>query len=45
MTRDANGKVVVIPNSVGRLEYATNGVAHGSCYLSCHGRDHNPRAY
>ena len=45
MTRDASGKVVVTPNSSGRLEYSTSGVGHGACYLSCHGRDHNPRSY
>jgi predicted CXXCH cytochrome family protein len=45
MTRDANGKVVVTPSSAGRLAYATNGPGHGSCTLSCHGKDHSPLGY
>jgi len=38
---------VVSPNSVGRLEHYSNasGSGSGGCYLSCHGRNHNPCTY
>ena len=45
MLRDSSGKVVVSPNSAGRLEYITTGPGRGSCYLTCHGREHNPLSY
>ena len=45
MTRDINGKVVVMPNAAGRLEYATTLPGKGSCYLNCHGAEHAPRSY
>lgn len=40
MTRDINGATVVTPTPAGRLEYVTSGVDAGSCYLTCHGREH-----
>ena len=47
MTRTKTGNTVVTPNSVGRLEFVPNLAqpGRGSCYLKCHGADHNPRSY
>ena len=45
MTRDANGAQVVTPSPSGRLEYASIGIGGGTCYLSCHGKAHNPLTY
>jgi predicted CXXCH cytochrome family protein len=45
MTRDASGRVVVTPNSAGRLEYVTTSPGRGSCYLTCHGEQHSPLSY
>ena len=45
MTRDATGKSVVTANKVGRLDYVPAGVGKGSCYLTCHGVNHNPLSY
>lgn len=36
---------IVKPDSNGRLSYENNGPYKGTCYLSCHGRNHNPRNY
>lgn len=38
---------VVSPNADDKLEYKADGVAsrHGSCLLSCHGVEHNPKSY
>ncbi|HEY5672272.1 MAG TPA: cytochrome c3 family protein [Malonomonas sp.] len=38
---------VVESNLAGKLEYKAQGVAtrHGSCALSCHGVDHEPKSY
>lgn len=36
---------VVFPNNSGRLEYISTGTYSGECYLSCHGRNHNPCSY
>ncbi len=38
---------VVRPNVDGKLEYKAQGVGsrHGSCFLSCHGVEHNPKTY
>jgi len=45
MARDATGHSVVTPNRSGRLEYVTTSPGKGSCYLTCHGVDHNPLKY
>jgi len=45
MTRDGAGNPVVSANSTGRLDYAVTGQGQGTCYLRCHGRDHNPLGY
>jgi hypothetical protein len=45
MVRDETGKSVVTPSSSGRLEYVSTGPDRGSCYLQCHGADHNPAVY
>jgi len=45
MLRDRTGRTVVSPTSGGRLEYVSTGPGRGSCYLSCHGEDHNPESY
>jgi len=36
---------IVAPSSSGRLEYHREGKGHGTCYLRCHGTDHNPKQY
>jgi predicted CXXCH cytochrome family protein len=40
-------KGVVGPSSSGVLSYQTlgPGTFHGTCYLKCHGKDHNPLSY
>jgi len=45
MLRDRAGTTVVSPSSGGRLEYVATGPGAGSCYLTCHGKDHNPLSY
>lgn len=36
---------VVSPSSSRRLEYSSNGPNSGTCYLTCHGEDHDPQGY
>ena len=36
---------VVSPNSSGLLYYESLGTFRGRCYLSCHGKSHNPKSY
>ncbi|MEW5788532.1 MAG: cytochrome c3 family protein [Pseudomonadota bacterium] len=36
---------VVTANSSGRLEYTSTGTGRGTCYLKCHGDNHNPESY
>jgi hypothetical protein len=36
---------VVGPSSSGLLRYVRIGPRQGQCYLTCHGVDHNPKAY
>jgi predicted CXXCH cytochrome family protein len=36
---------VVTPNTSGLLYYDSTGVYEGACYLSCHGKNHNPCSY
>jgi predicted CXXCH cytochrome family protein len=36
---------VVTPNSAGLLKFVSTGPNRGSCYLRCHGDDHNPESY
>jgi len=45
MARDSSNRTVVSANSAGRLDYATTGPAKGTCYLKCHGVEHNPLGY
>jgi predicted CXXCH cytochrome family protein len=47
MLRDKNGKAVVTPSAtLGRLEYQPGpGPAHGTCFLQCHGSNHEPKSY
>lgn len=33
------------PSSSGQLSYQRTGVRSGTCYLTCHGHDHNPATY
>ena len=33
------------PSSGGLLKYVSNGTNRGSCYLTCHGKNHNPLSY
>jgi hypothetical protein len=35
----------VSPSSSGRLEFVDSGRYRGSCYLTCHGENHNPLSY
>jgi len=35
----------VTPSSSGRLEFVDSGRFRGSCYLTCHGEDHDPLSY
>jgi hypothetical protein len=36
---------IVGPSSSGMLEYVRLGTHGGTCYLTCHGQNHNPKAY
>lgn len=36
---------VVKPSSSGLLKFVSTGTNHGSCYMTCHGANHNPRNY
>lgn len=36
---------IVSPNSAGQLKFVSTGVKKGSCYLRCHGENHNPESY
>jgi predicted CXXCH cytochrome family protein len=36
---------IVRPNKSGRLQFIDVGPRAGQCFLSCHGRDHNPETY
>ena len=42
---DKLGSLVVTPSSSGRLEFVDLGTGRGSCYLTCHGKDHDPAEY
>lgn len=35
----------VTKSSSGRMEFIDHGTYRGTCYLSCHGKDHNPLSY
>ena len=45
MVRDSAGAIVVSPNRAGRMDFVTTLPGKGSCYLSCHGVEHNPLSY
>jgi hypothetical protein len=45
MRLDRAGNSVVTPSSSNRLEYNSLGAGRGECYLTCHGKDHNPEQY
>jgi predicted CXXCH cytochrome family protein len=36
---------IVKPSSSGRLYFQSNGTFTGTCYLTCHGQNHNPLSY
>jgi predicted CXXCH cytochrome family protein len=36
---------IVKPSSSGQLKFTSTGTNHGSCYLTCHGENHNPYTY
>ena len=38
-------KRFVTPSSSGALRYESTGLNRGRCYLTCHGRNHNPESY
>ncbi len=35
----------VTPSGSGRMEFDDDGEQHGTCYLTCHGSDHDPKSY
>lgn len=35
----------VTPSSSGRLQFVSSGPGSGACYLTCHGKDHDPLGY
>ncbi|MBI2529112.1 MAG: cytochrome c3 family protein [Candidatus Rokubacteria bacterium] len=46
MLRDRTGKTVVSPSQgQKRLEYISTGPGRGTCYLLCHGKNHEPKTY
>ena len=45
MRFDKLGSSVVTPSSSGRLEFVDLGPGRGSCYLTCHEKDHDPEEY
>lgn len=46
MVRDRTGKVVVGPSQAQkRLEYVAQGPGRGQCFLTCHGKNHEPEVY
>ncbi len=36
---------IVRPSSSGALRFESTGTNHGRCYLTCHGKNHNPVSY
>ena len=36
---------IVRPTKGGRLQFVSTGTNRGTCYLVCHGQDHNPKSY
>lgn len=40
-----NFDIKVVTPVNGNLKYENNGVFSGTCYLSCHGKNHNPESY
>jgi predicted CXXCH cytochrome family protein len=36
---------IVRPTTGGRLQFISTSTNHGTCYLVCHGQDHNPKSY
>ena len=36
---------IVRPNALGLLKFEDRGIFSGQCFLSCHGKDHNPGVY
>ncbi len=46
MLRDRMGRTVVSPSlAQRRLEYLPLGPGRGQCFLSCHGKNHEPASY
>ncbi len=46
MLRDRTGRTVVTPSrTLGRLEHQALGPGRGQCFLTCHGRNHEPASY
>ncbi len=39
------GGANISPSSSGRIEFIDRGQFSGECYLTCHGKDHNPAVY
>ena len=36
---------IVLPDDQGRLRFEDQGTFKGRCYLTCHGKNHNPKGY
>lgn len=36
---------IVKPTSSGQLKWVSGGTNKGTCYLTCHGKSHNPYSY
>lgn len=36
---------IIRPSSGGLLKFVSTGTNRGSCYMTCHGKDHNPLSY
>lgn len=36
---------IVTPSSSGKLRFEDRGMGRGRCYLTCHGKNHNPKMY
>jgi predicted CXXCH cytochrome family protein len=42
---DIANSTSVSPSSSGRMEFADFGIRSGQCFLTCHGKNHNPAVY
>ncbi len=45
MVRDRTGNPIVTVSGSGQMLFQSSGPGHGTCYLTCHGSNHDPRSY